>query len=96
MAAPRTTSVKTPEMDGQIRPGDLVVSRVNGTRNSYVIGTVVSGTAGELMLRDASTTNGRELAIERAYAGREGDHCVWLFDGSAAAYVRTPDPRNDG
>jgi hypothetical protein len=79
-------------MDGQIRPGDVVVSRVNGTRDSYVIGTVVSGMAGQLMLRDALTTNGRKLAIGRAYTERQGDHRVWLFDGSAAAYVKAPDP----
>jgi hypothetical protein len=79
-------------MDGQIRPGDVVVSRVNGTRDLYVIGIVVSGTAGQLMLRDAVTTHGREPAIGRAYTERQDDHRVWLFDGSATAYVKTLDP----
>ena len=79
-------------MDGQIRPGDVVVSRVNGTRDFYVIGTVVSGTAGHLTLRDSVTTNGRAPAIGRAYSERHQDHHVWLFDGSASAYVKTPDP----
>jgi hypothetical protein len=79
-------------MDGAIRPGDVVVSRVNGTSDFYVIGTVVSGKAGQLMLRDSFTTNGREPAIGRAYTERQEDHRVWLFDGSAKAYVKTPDP----
>jgi hypothetical protein len=79
-------------MDGPIRPGDVVVSRVNGTSEFYVVGTVVSGKAGELMLRDTLTTNGREPAIGRAYTERQEDHRVWLFDGSAKAYVKTLDP----
>ena len=74
-------------MDGQIRPGDVVVSRVNGTRDVYVIGTVESGTPGQLMLRDLLATSGRESAIGRAHNVRQDDRRVWLFDGSAAAYV---------
>jgi hypothetical protein len=79
-------------MDGQIHAGDIVVSRVNGTHDFYVIATVVSGAAGQLMLRDALTTSGRETALGRGYAQKQDDGRVWLFDGSAAAYVRTADP----
>ena len=70
-----------------IRPGDVVVSRVNGTRDVYVIGTVESGTPGQLMLRDPLATTGRASAIGRAHIVRQDDRRVWLFDGSAAAYV---------
>ena len=80
-------------MDEQIHAGDVVVCRVNGTYDQYVIGTVVSGTAGHLMLRDTLTTNGRDRAISRGYTQRKDNRRVWLFDGSAAAYVRTPEPK---
>ena len=80
-------------MAEQIQAGDVVISRVNGTRDAYVVGTVASGMAGHVMLRDTLTTNGREAAIERGYTERQDDHRVWLFDGSAAAYVSAPDPK---
>ena len=47
----QATSVR--DMSGRtIRPGDVVVSRVNGTRDVYVIGTVEFRNARQLMLRD--------------------------------------------
>lgn len=76
-------------MDGEVRPGDAIVCRVNGTADFYVVGTVVSGKVGELSLRGVSTTKGRDLAIQRGYDERTPDHQVWLFDGAAAAYVKT-------
>jgi hypothetical protein len=85
--------------DGTISSGDVIVCRVNGTSNFYVVATVVSGTVGNLSLRGASTVVGQDSALERGYDERLDDRQVWLFDGAAAAFVRTsarkpfrPDP----
>jgi hypothetical protein len=79
-------------MDGPILADDVVVSRVNGTLDVYVIGTVVSGTAGYLRLHDVSAIDGLDKAIKQGYTRRSGEHRVWLFDGSAAGYVHATDP----
>ena len=79
-------------MDGEIRGGDVIVCRVNGTSDFYVVGTVVSGDVGDLSLRDMSTTNGRDVALGRAYRERLDPQQVWLFDGAASGYVRTSAP----
>jgi hypothetical protein len=80
-------------MDGSIRAGDVVVCRVNGTLDLYVIGTVAMGTVGELSLAGVTTIVGRVQAIERGYRGRTPEERVWLFDGAASGYVRTSAPR---
>jgi len=79
-------------MDGKIRGGDVIVCRVNGTSDFYVVGTVVSGCVGELSLCGVSTTVGQDAALERAYTGRLHEQRVWLFDGAASAYVKTSPP----
>lgn len=79
-------------MDRTIRAGDVIVCRVNGTSEFYVIGTVVSGKVGNLSLRAVLTTVGREAAIGHAYEQRMHEGRVWLFDGAAAAYVDTVAP----
>jgi hypothetical protein len=76
-------------MDGEVRAGDVIVCRVNGTSDFYVVGTVVSGKVGELSLRGVSTTKGQDSALQRGYEERMSDRQVWLFDGAAAAYVKT-------
>jgi len=76
----------------KIRADDLIVCRVNGTSDFYVIATVVSGNVGALSLRAVSTMRGRDSAIRHAYQERMHDHRVWLFDGAAAAYVETSVP----
>jgi hypothetical protein len=70
----------------------VIVCRVNGTSDFYVIGTVVSGEVGELSLRGVSTTVGQVAALGRAYDDRVHDQCVWLFNGAASAYVKTSVP----
>lgn len=79
-------------MDGRIRAGDVIVCRVNGTSDVYVVGTVVSGSVGELSLSGVSTTVGQKAALGRAYDDRLHAQCVWLFDGAASAYVKTSVP----
>ena len=79
-------------MDNTIRAGDLVVCRVNGTCDVYVIGTVVSGKVGALSLRGFSTMVGQRTALGHAYEQRIPDGRVWLFDGAAAAYVEAALP----
>ena len=79
-------------MDGPVRSDDVIVCRVNGTNDFYVIGTVVSGKVGELLLRRVSTMVGQDAALRRGYDDRIDDQCVWLFDGAAAAYVKTSAP----
>jgi hypothetical protein len=79
-------------VDGTIRGGDVIVCRVNGTSDVYVVGTVVSGKVGELSLGGVSTTTGRGAALGRAYQDRSHDQRVWLFDGAASAYVKTSVP----
>ena len=80
-------------MDGSIRAGDVVVCRVNGTSDLYVIGTVAAGTVGELSLSDVTTIVGLAQAIDRGYRNRTPDERVWLFDGAASGYVNTNAPR---
>jgi hypothetical protein len=81
-------------MDGSIRAGDVIVCRVNGTSDHYVIGTVARGTVGELSLSGVTTTVGMSQAIERAYHDRTPAERVWLFDGAASGYVKTSAPRS--
>ena len=76
-------------MDGPVVVGDVIVCRVNGTADVYVVGTVVSGRVGELSLRRLSTMVGRDAALGRGYDEQNDGRQVWLFDGAAAGYVRT-------
>lgn len=78
--------------DGEVRGGDVIVCRVNGTTDLYVVGTVVSGEVGEFSLRGVSTTIGRNVALVRAYRDRLDVQRVWLFDGAASGYVKTSAP----
>ena len=55
-------------MDGKVRGGDVIVCRVNGTCDFYVVGTVVSGNVGELSLCGVSMTVGQDAAL-----GRDGN-----------------------
>ena len=74
-------------MDGTIRAGDVVVSHVNGTLDFFMIATVGSA-VDDLVLHSVLTTKGQDAAIRRAYDQRTDDQNVWLFGGSAAAYVK--------
>ena len=78
--------------DRTIRAGDVIVSRVNGTFEFYVIATVVSGRVGDLTLTAMSTMAGKESALRQAHEVRGADRHVWLFDGGASAYVETVAP----
>ena len=80
-------------MDGSIQPGDVVVCRVNGTSDLYVVGTVAAGTVGDLSLSGVTTVVGLALAIERGYRNRTPEERVWLLDGAASGYVNTSAPR---
>ena len=80
-------------MHGCVRAGDVVVCRVNGTSDLYVIGTVTKGTVGELSLSGVTTRVGRVQAIEHGYRDRTPEERVWLFDGAASGYVKTSAPR---
>jgi hypothetical protein len=77
-------------MDGQIQPGDVVVSHINGTLDSYIIATVLSAPVWDLTLHGISTMKGRDAAILRGYEQRKEPQNVWLFGGSATAYVKAP------
>ena len=79
-------------MDRTIRGGDVIVCRVNGTCDFYLIGTVVSGKVGELLLRAVSTMVGEQAALWHAYQQQMHDARVWLFGGAAGAYVETVAP----
>jgi hypothetical protein len=79
-------------MDGQIHAGDVVVSHVNGTIDLYLIATVQSA-EGDLALQSVSTMKGQDGAISRGYEQRDGDEDVWLFGGSAGAYVKAHRPK---
>ena len=76
-------------MDGSVVVGDVIVCRVNGTANVYVIGTVESGTVGDFSLRGMSTMVGRAPALLRAYDEHGLGQHVWLFDGAANGFVKT-------
>lgn len=76
-------------MDGKIQAGDVIVSHVNGTLDLYIIATVLSAVA-DLTLHSVSTMKGQEAALMHGYEQQKDDHAVWLFAGSAAAYVKAP------
>jgi len=78
-------------MDGQIQAGDVIVSRVNGTSDFYLIATVLSALE-DLTLRCVAMVTGLDAAILRGYEQRKDDQQVWLFGGSAAAYVKAHPP----
>ena len=78
-------------MDGEIHAGDVVVSRVNGTADLYVIATV-SSAAADLALQGVMAIKGQEAAVIRAHEQLASTHSVWLFGGSAAAYVKARPP----
>ena len=77
-------------MEGAIQPGDVIVSRVNGTRDLYIIATVSSAPRADLTLNSVSTMKGRNAALLRGQKQRQDDQNVWLFGGSATAYVKAP------
>jgi hypothetical protein len=83
------TDAERHSMDGTIQSGDVVVSHVNGTRNFYIIATVLS-TVGDLTLHSVSTVTGEGAAILGGYERLKPGQAVWLFGGSAAAYVKAP------
>ena len=78
--------------DGQIHAGDVVVSHINGTLDSYIIATVLSA-AEDLTLNGISTMKGQDAAIRHGYGLRTDDQDVWLFGGSAGAYVKARLPK---
>ncbi len=80
---------KRHSMDGTIQSGDVVVSHVNGTRDFYIVATVLSATA-DLTLHSVSTMTGEDAAVLAGYERLEAGQAVWLFGGSAAAYVKAP------
>jgi hypothetical protein len=77
-------------MDGEIQAGDAVVCHINGTLDLYLIATVLSAGVGDLTLSSGSTMTGQDAAIMRGYELRTDDQEVWLFGGSADAYVKAP------
>jgi hypothetical protein len=80
-------------MDGSVSIGDVIVCRVNGTSDLYVIGTVAAGKVGELSLAGVTTVVGRTRAIEHGYRDRTPDDRVWLFDGTVPGYIKATAPR---
>jgi len=76
-------------MDGEIRADDVVVSHVNGTVDFYIVATVLAAPLWDLALDSVSMVKGRDAAILRGHERRHDDQNVWLFDGSATAYVKT-------
>jgi hypothetical protein len=81
-------------MDRSISVGDVVVCRVNGTLELYVIGTVAAGTVGELSLCAVTTMVGLARAIARGYQDRTPNERVWLFDETASGCIETTAPRS--
>ena len=81
-------------MDKSISVGDVVVCRVNGTSDLYVIGTVAAGTIGGLSFSAVTTKVGLAGAIAHGYQDRTPDERVWLFDGTGSGYIETTAPRS--
>ncbi len=81
-------------MDKSISVGDVVVCRVNGTSDLYVIGIVAAGTIGGLSLSVLTTKVGLARAIAQGYQDRTPDERVWLFDGTPSGYIETTAPRS--
>ena len=80
-------------MAGSLRPGDVVVCRVNGT-STCMSSAVATGTVGELSPSAVTTIVGLAEAIELGCRNRMPEERVWLFDGSASGYVKTSAPRD--
>lgn len=83
-------------MDGQIKAGDIVVSRANGTLETYIIGEVAVGDwPNPLKLTNTTATVGRTTALAAGYKRQQHDSCrVWLFDGPTGdpSYIAAPRP----
>ena len=75
-------------MDGEIRARDVIISHVNGTVDFYIVATVLAAPLLDLALDSVSMVKGRDAAILRGYEQRHDDQNLWLFDGSATAYVK--------
>ena len=80
-----------------IEAGDVSVSRVNGTQETYVIGHIAENiSASGLVLTDPELTIGKDAAISRGYERRREGRKVWLFDGPEwfdVAYIEAPSPQ---
>ena len=81
-------------MDESISVGDVIVCRVTGTLDLYVVGRVAAGTIGALSLSAVTTMVGLARAIAQGYHDRTPDERVWLFDGTGSDYVETTAPRS--
>jgi hypothetical protein len=77
----------------QITPGDIVVSRIRGPFEAYVIGRIYAAMAGDRQFRYLDNAGSRESAIRKAYSHRTGEHQVWLFAGpDDDVYSKAPEP----
>jgi hypothetical protein len=83
------TDPKRHSMDGTIQSGDVIVSHVNGTRDFYIVATVLSA-IGDLTLHSVSMMTGEDAAVLGGYERLDEGRAVWLFGGAAAAYVKAP------
>lgn len=73
-------------MSGPIHASDVVVCRVNGTIDLYVVASVDSVEDG-LRLSGIEVSEGQSRSIQRGCDRQRNDQQVWLFDGSATGYV---------
>ena len=77
----------------QLTPGDIVVSRIRGPFEAYVIGRIYADSAGDRRCWYLDHADSRENAIRKAYSHRTGEHQVWLFVGpDDDMYSKAPEP----
>jgi len=61
--------------------GDIVVSRLRGPIEAYVICEIYADSVGDWRFRYLSDARSQDTAVRKGYSLRAGQHQVWLFAG---------------
>jgi len=77
----------------QIKVGDIVVSRLRGPFEAYIIGRIYEDASGDRRFWYLENAESREIAIRKGQSRRSGEHRVWLFaDPDDNACTEIPKP----
>jgi hypothetical protein len=77
----------------QIEACDVVVSRLRGPIEAYVIGEIYADSVGDRQFRYLANATSQDAAIRKGNSLRTGQHQVWLFAGpDDGVYSKAPEP----
>ena len=72
---------RRPGVGSHIALGDIVVSRLRGPIEAYVICEIYADSVGDWRFRYLSDARSQDTAVRKGYSLRTGQHQVWLFAG---------------